>query len=161
LQIYHLMSIAPTEYHFEIIHEPTQELREAINGELREFNRIANPVFWTEYEKPENEARPLDIFVFDQRHHVIGGLFAETQFLWLKCSIMSVQKEFRRSGIGTQLMAMAEAEAVRRGCKYGFVDTMEYQAPQFYLKLGYRIAGQLHDWDSHGHSKFFLTKELT
>jgi ribosomal protein S18 acetylase RimI-like enzyme len=85
---------------------------------------------------------------------------AETQLLWLKVEILSVASQFRRQGVGSRLMAIAEAEAVRRGCKYAYVDTMEYQAPSFYQALGYQIAGRLDDWDSHGHAKYFLKKTL-
>ena len=37
---------------------------------------------------------------------------------------------------------------------------MDYQAPGFYQSIGYQIAGQLDDWDSHGHTKYFLGKDL-
>ena len=37
---------------------------------------------------------------------------------------------------------------------------METQAPEFYEKAGYRVAGLLEDWDSHGNSKFFFVKDL-
>jgi hypothetical protein len=37
---------------------------------------------------------------------------------------------------------------------------MDYQAPAFYQKLGYQIAGKLEDWDSLGHSKYLFTKQL-
>jgi predicted N-acetyltransferase YhbS len=91
---------------------------------------------------------------------VAGGLIGTTQLLWLKVEILSVASQFRRQGVGSRLMAIAEAEAVRRGCKYAYVDTMEYQAPSFYQALGYQIAGRLDDWDSHGHAKYFLKKTL-
>ncbi len=63
-------------------------------------------------------------------------------------------------GIGARMLQLAEAEAIRRGCQYAYVDTMDYQAPDFYQRLGYTIAGQLDDWDSHGHAKLFLVKKL-
>lgn len=37
---------------------------------------------------------------------------------------------------------------------------MDYQAPDFYQRAGYRVAGQLPDWDSHGHTKLFFVKLL-
>lgn len=147
-------------YRFESIGIPTPEMRETVNTELRSFNHAANPRFYVAIERPENEAKPLNLFAFDRDGLVCGGLFAETQFLWLKVSIMAVRSELRRQGVGAKLMALAEAEAVQRGCKHAFVDTMEYQAPNFYLRLGYKVVGQLENWDSHGHTKFYLTKDL-
>jgi ribosomal protein S18 acetylase RimI-like enzyme len=58
-------------------------------------------------------------------------------------------------------MELAEREAVARGCRHAFLDTMDYQAPDFYQKLGYQIAGKLDDWDSHGHAQFLFTKQLS
>ena len=64
----------------------------------------------------------------------------------------------RGQGNGAGMLQVAEAEAIRRGCQYAYVDTMDYQAPEFYQRLSYTIAGQLDDWDSHGHAKLFLVK---
>jgi ribosomal protein S18 acetylase RimI-like enzyme len=71
-----------------------------------------------------------------------------------------VAESARRDGIGRHLMELAEREAANRGCQYAYLDTMDYQAPEFYLKLGYQIAGRLDNWDSHGHTKFFFVKRL-
>jgi GNAT superfamily N-acetyltransferase len=137
------MDNQPINYRFESIYDPTPEMREAVNAELRQFNQAVNPHFYEALSQPENEARALNIFVFDQEGQVCGGLFAETRFLWLKISIMALRSELRGQGIGTELMRIAEVEARRRGCKHAFVDTMDYQAPNFYLSLGYRVAGHL------------------
>lgn len=91
---------------------------------------------------------------------VMGGLFAETQLSWLRISIMSVHPEWRSKGIGAALLAEAERVAVERGCKHAYVDTMDYQAPQFYLSHDFAIVGQIPDWDSHGHSKMYFSKDL-
>jgi GNAT superfamily N-acetyltransferase len=101
------------------------------------------------------------VFARDQHGNVVGGLFAETQFSWLKISVMSVFVPFRSQGIGSELLRVAEGEAAHRGCRYAYVDTMEYQAPQFYRRQGYQAAGELKDWDSHGHTKYLFTKLLT
>lgn len=126
---------------------------------LREHNWAVNPAFMTLLHEPRHDARPLILLAhFDDG--VIGGLFAETQISWLRISIMSVHPEWRSKGIGSALLAEAENVAVERGCKHAYVDTMEYQAPQFYLSHGFQIVGQIPDWDSHGHSKMYFSKSL-
>ena len=85
---------------------------------------------------------------------------AETQLAWLRISIMSVHPEWRSRGVGASLLARAEEEAAARGCTQVYVDTMEHQAPRFYLAQGFRVAGEIPDWDSHGHRKFYLTKQI-
>lgn len=154
------MDNASITYRFESICDPAPEVSEAVYTELRQFNHVANPHFFEAVSLTENEAKPLNLFVFDQAGRVCGGLFAETQFLWLKVDIMAVREDLRDQGIGTELMKLAEAEAIQRGCKHAYVDTMEYQAPSFYQRIGYSLVGQLDNWDSHGHTKFFLTKDL-
>lgn len=126
---------------------------------LREHNWAANPTFMERLQQTESDARPLVLLAHDHIG-VVGGLFAETRFAWLRISIMAVEPESRSRGVGAALLAAAESEAIARGCHQAYVETMEYQAPRFYLAHGYRIAGEIPNWDSLGHRKFFLTKSL-
>lgn len=126
---------------------------------LREHNWAANPHFMQKLQQPEHEAKPL-VLLAKVADRVVGGLFAETQLSWLRISIMAVSPESRSQGIGAALLAEAERQAIDRGCKHAYVDTMEYQAPRFYLAHGFAVVGEIPDWDSHGHSKLHLTKSL-
>jgi GNAT superfamily N-acetyltransferase len=142
------------------ISSPPGEWTETVRGFLREFNQASNPVFWAAWDKPEHNRVPLHIFALDAHETVVGGLLGSTRFLWLSVDIVAIREDIRRTGVGRELMRRAEAEATARGCTRSFVETMDYQAPEFYEKLGYRIAGRLENWDSHGHGKFFLVKVL-
>jgi ribosomal protein S18 acetylase RimI-like enzyme len=86
--------------------------------------------------------------------------FAETQLSWLRISIMAVSPAWRSQGIGAALLAEAERDAIVRGCRHAYVDTMDYQAPGFYEAHGFEIAGKIPDWDSNGHAKIYLSKRL-
>ena len=143
-----------------MIDDPDDELREAVHFELRTHNEISSPVYWQASGLGENRPLPLSLFAFDRDQVVVGGLFGSTQFAWLKIEVMATRKDLRGQGIGTMLVRQAERVGIGRGCKYSFVDTMQFQAPEFYEKLGYHIVGRLEDWDSHGHAKLFLTKQL-
>lgn len=147
-------------YRYEIIPKPNEALEEAIFSVLRDYNKNASPLFWAAYEDPKNEPQPLNIFVYDNEDLPIAGLFGETALAWLKINIMATHSACRGKGIGKELVFRAEQEALKRNCKYAYVDTMAYQAPDFYRKLGYQDAGCLKDWDSHGHNKYFFTKVL-
>lgn len=126
---------------------------------LREHNWGANPEFMRRWQEPENDAQPL-VLLAKIGSSVVGGLLAETQFAWLRISLMAVQSDYRARGIGGALLAEAERLAKIRRCRHVYVDTMEYQAPRFYLAHGFKMAGEIPDWDSHGHAKYYLTKQL-
>ena len=110
-------------------------------------------------QQPDHAALPLILLTYVDGG-VVGGLFAETQLSWLRISIMAVRPGWRSKGIGAALLAEAEQQALARGCKHAYVDTMDYQAPQFYLSHGFETVGQIPDWDSHGHSKMHFSKHL-
>ena len=126
---------------------------------LREHNWTMSPNFMEQRQQPEHQARPL-VLLATADSRVVGGLFAETQFSWLRISIMAVSPEWRSRGIGAALLSEAEQQAVARGCKYAYVDTMDYQAPRFYQARGFGIVGQIPDWDSRGHAKLYFSKRL-
>ena len=126
---------------------------------LREHNLAVNGEFMHKLQAPEHQAVPV-VILGEIGGEVVGGLLAETQLAWLKISIMAVDPRFRFQGIGAALLAEAERVAALRGCKHSYVDTMSNQAPEFYLRHGYHLAGNIADWDSHGHAKCLLTKDL-
>jgi ribosomal protein S18 acetylase RimI-like enzyme len=129
-------------------------------GTLRAFNRAASPAYFALRDLPSNAPRPLHVIAYAADGSIVGGLMATTCLAWLDIDIMSVREGGRRRGVGRRLMRAAEAEAVARGCRYASVDTMEYQAPGFYTRLGYTIVGRFADRDGQGHAKVFLTRTL-
>lgn len=126
---------------------------------LREYNWQANPDFMAEIGRAQHEPKPL-VLLAKVDSQVVGGLFAEIHLTWLRISIMAVDPARRSQGIGADLLAAACRQAVGLGCRYAYVDTMEYQAPRFYLAHGFEVVGRIPDWDSHGHAKLYLTKRL-
>ena len=55
-------------------------------------------------------------------------------------------------------MQEAEDEARRRGCRKAVVLTINFQAPEFYQCLGYRVFGQIDCLP--GVARIFLSKDL-
>lgn len=101
----------------------------------------------------------LRLFVRDETGGLIAGLLGGTNWHWLHIDILWVREDCRKLGLGKQLMARAEAEAMRRGCQYAMVDTMDFQAPDFYRQLGYSVWGVLEDVPP-GHRRIFFRKTL-
>jgi len=103
--------------------------------------------------------QPLVIFMRDETGKIVGGLAGETYWGWLHVDGLWVDEIARGLGYGSQLLEMAEQEALRRGCRRSHLDTMSFQAQPFYEKRGYTVWGVLEDLPQ-GHQRIFMRKEL-
>jgi GNAT superfamily N-acetyltransferase len=108
----------------------------------------------------DDRYQPLDIFVRDQDDEIIGGLIGNTYWGWLAINLLWIHERMRGLGLGSRMVIAAEQEALRRGCHGAHVDTMSFQAPDFYLKMGYEIFGQIDDIPV-SYSRYYLKKKLT
>ena len=79
----------------------------------------------------------------DDSGKVIAGILGGTYWGWCHIDILWVDEKYRKTGIGSKLLKAAEEEAIHRGCHSVHVDTMSWQAQEFYKKHGYRIIGEL------------------
>jgi len=110
-----------------------------------------------EVAPPENH-RPLAVDVrLDGQ--LVGGTAGYTHWGWLFVSHLWVDDAHRGHAIGSQLMTAIEQAAKARGAESAHVDTFDFQAFEFYKKIGYRIFGQLEDYPT-GHTRFFLQKQI-
>jgi GNAT superfamily N-acetyltransferase len=105
---------------------------------------------------------PYDLFQLaarDAEGRLIGGLLGEWRSYWLHVDILVVTEPYRRSGLGSALMAEAERTARDKSCRGIFLDTFEFQAPRFYEKLGFSRFGSIQNF-SEGHDRHFYEKRL-
>ncbi len=91
---------------------------------------------------------------------VEGGLWGYTLFQWLHVQMLFVPEPLRGLGIGAALMASAEAEARKRGCRGVYVDTFSFQAAPFYRRIGFTLYGTLEDCPP-GHDRLYFHKRFT
>ena len=90
---------------------------------------------------------------------MIGGLLGGTYWGWLHVDILWLDDSLRRQGYGSKLLAKAEDEGRRRGCQNAHLDTMSFQALEFYEKNGYTVWGTL-EGIPEGHDRIYLRKAL-
>ena len=102
---------------------------------------------------------PINIVEYDKEGNVIGGIIGGTYWGWMHIDVLWVHEDFRKKGIGSKLLVEAENEAIRSGCHHVHLDTMSWQAPEFYLNHGYKVIGILPDIPD-GNKKYMLQKSL-
>ena len=134
----------------ELSQNPTPEDREAILAPLRAYN-VA--------QAGDGQSQPLALLVRNDQGEILGGLYGRFFYQWLFIELLSVPEQGRGQGIGSRLMQMAEDMAREKECIGIWLDTFDFQAPQFYKKLGYSELGQIVDYPP-GHKRFFFQKRL-
>ena len=129
---------------------PTDKEIAFVNNALQKFN--------DEKVGPDNHEL-VNIVEYDNSGNIIAGILGGTYWGWMHIDILWVDENHRKQGLGTQLLKAAESEAINRGCHSVHVDTMSWQAPDFYKKHGYEIISELNDIPN-GNKKYHLIKKL-
>jgi GNAT superfamily N-acetyltransferase len=101
----------------------------------------------------------LAVVLRDAQGKLAGGLLGGTYWRWLHIDTLWIREDVRSQGYGNKLMAAAEQEAIRRGCRHSQLETHDFQALGFYQKNGYTLFAQLDDLPPQ-HIKYFLKKDL-
>ena len=107
-----------------------------------------------------SDGRPFASFLRDPEKAVIGGISGWT---WGKTCFIShlfVPAELRKQRYGTRLVQAVEAEAINRRCDQTVVRTHDFQAPQFYIKLGFAVIARIPDYPV-GHQEITMIKLRT
>ncbi len=86
---------------------------------------------------------------------VAGGLAGDSVYFEVVWNDDSV----RGTGMGREMMLLAEAEAKRLGAREAWLYTMSFQAKPFYEKLGYTQFAEL-NWLDGKHKRHFMRKDL-
>ena len=140
--------------------ENRMNLRVTNDGNARDVHEIH--AMLKEYNFTHREASqsvPVGVFLEDETGQKLAGLTGETFGNWLSIQYLFVREQLPGRGIGSKLLEAAEEEAMRRGCKYAFVDTFSFQAPAFYKKHGYREVFTLEEYP-YTSKRHYYTKEL-
>jgi ribosomal protein S18 acetylase RimI-like enzyme len=74
---------------------------------------------------------------------MLAGLVAEVMLDWLYVEKFWVNESLRGQGIGTRMLAAAEAAGRQRGAIGATLNTSSFQAPEFYRRHGYTELGCL------------------
>ena len=87
--------------------------------------------------------KPVGFEARDRDGSFLGGLFGWSQLGWFFVKSLALAPEARKRGVGGMLLATAEDHARENGLSGVYLDTHEFQAPDFYAKMGYDEVGRL------------------
>ncbi|MCL1058465.1 GNAT family N-acetyltransferase [Shewanella gelidimarina] len=123
------------------------------------FNTLIDGLKQHKYEHmgPE-ETAPLSVIARDEDDNIIGGVSGRSIYRNFLIEVVWVSKETRGTGLGHQLMQQAEIEAKKRGCLMAQLDTLSFQAPVFYEKLGFKIVGTVPEF-AGSPARYFMLKQ--
>lgn len=96
------------------------------------------------------QRRKVGLIVRERTGAVVAGVTGHTLATDFYVHLLWVDKALRGTGLGRTLMLAAERLAAEEGCRRIFLNTMAFQAPGFYAKLGYALQGAMPDfvWNS-------------
>ncbi|MGG3280048.1 GNAT family N-acetyltransferase [Paenibacillus solani] len=89
---------------------------------------------------------------------IIGGVVGEFCWNWLEIHYLFVEEEYRKFGYGRALLREAEKIAIERKCDFIKLDTLSFQALDFYSKEGFQIYGTIENAGRHTH--YYLKKDI-
>ncbi|WP_160687787.1 GNAT family N-acetyltransferase [Clostridium sp. C2-6-12] len=107
----------------------------------------------------DKNPKDLGVYMQDENGDMIAGLIGNTHGNWMTVKYLWVSEKLRGQNIGSQILKMAEDTAKKRGCKYAFLDTFSFQAPEFYKKYGYKEQFVLEEYPVEG-KRYYFTKKL-
>ncbi|MBS0287544.1 MAG: GNAT family N-acetyltransferase [Proteobacteria bacterium] len=98
-------------------------------------------------------------FVHNNENKIVGGCQCDMLYGCLYVGSLWVDEALRGQGYGTKLMQSVEKLAKEQQCNFIAVNTMNWEALDFYKKLGFKVEFQRHGFI--GDSIFyFLRKDL-
>ena len=107
----------------------------------------------------DKNPKDLGVYLEDESGVKLAGLIGDTHGNWLTVKYLWVNETLRGKHIGSDILQKAEETARLRGCKYAFLDTFSFQAPEFYKKHGYKEVFSLEEYPVTG-KRYYFTKNL-
>jgi len=98
-------------------------------------------------EKTNGKLKTPDIEIVrvarDESGTIVGGAYGYTYFSSLCLEVLWVSEANRGQNIASRLLLEVENEAKEAGCVIAHTTTYSFQAPQFYIKNGYELCGEI------------------
>lgn len=139
---------------YQIRRETNQDAKNYINNGLFNYNSAHFP------EDLKGRYEQIQLVLQDDNGAIRGGLFGEVCWNWLEIHSLFIDEELRKFGYGTKLLLEIEQIAVEKKCDFIKLDTLSFQALDFYEKQGYEVFGTIDNVGRH-FQHYYLKKDLT
>jgi GNAT superfamily N-acetyltransferase len=90
-------------------------------------------------DKKENTFVIFELYSSVNSKQRVGCIVGQLVFGQMYLKYLMVTQSERGKGLGTQLITCLEREAVDRGCSFIYVESLSFQAPNFYQKCGFSV----------------------
>jgi GNAT superfamily N-acetyltransferase len=110
-----------------------------------------------EATRDDSQWRSVKVLARDETGAIVGGVLGEIGCGWLYVSVLGVREDWRRQGVGTALLQAAEQEAQKQGSIGVYLETIEFQAPEFYQRHGYSVYAVQENYPI-GFKRYYLQK---
>ncbi|ABZ94059.1 N-acetyltransferase [Leptospira biflexa] len=140
-------------YTIERITNPTDSLQEDLWLRLHEYSI-------SKLGDKSLESKEFFAILVKEGDTLIAASLCYLFFKGLNLQLLWVAEDKRGQDLGTKLLKEIESEAIKLGATLIFGYSFGFQAPKFYLKLGYEEVGQIPNYPE-GQNCYFLCKKLT
>ncbi|MBT2680708.1 GNAT family N-acetyltransferase [Bacillus sp. ISL-35] len=138
---------------YHITKELNESYKNHINHKLYEYNLSHFP------EDLRGRYKELNFVLLDEGGNVRGGILGEVCWNWLEIHTLMIDEDIRGLGYGTKLLAEMERAALDSQCDFIKVDTLSFQALDFYQNNGYEVYGTL-DNVGRAYKHYYLKKDI-
>lgn len=135
--------------------ESSKEEADLVWKGIIEYNSAIIPL------KHDVPLMPINRVLKNTDGNVIGGINSILYYCWntMYIDMLWVNEYHRKKGYGSKLLKAIERIAKEAGCTLIHLETMDFQAKDFYMKNGYTVFGKLDNVPS-GHMRYYMRKIL-
>jgi GNAT superfamily N-acetyltransferase len=125
---------------------------------LHQYNRENCDYINRNSDGEHNNKKVINIAVYDE-DKLIGGASGWFQFSWYYLDQIWIQKDYRKSGVGSELIKRIEQICRKKDCIGIKTETWSFQARGFYEKQGFEVYAELKDFPP-GAVEYYLKKRF-
>lgn len=129
----------------------TDEVRSTIFGGFREYAIKKCGTAGVE--------EPISFYITGADDNIIAAVVVQIFCGALHIKYVWTREDYRNKGYASKLMMEAFDFAKASYCPFAVVETMNFQAPDFYKKFGFKVELERRGY-SHGTSFYYMKKEF-